>query len=84
MAELGSIIHEIAARADDFLAGTTDRSQARAGISELLTMDYSFLEPSDRALVVDAVMRVLQDEDFFGTEYVGDPFSEDDPEDSSI
>lgn len=83
MSELQSIIQEIAARADDFLAGTTDRAQARAGIAELLTMDYSFLAPSDRTLVIGAVMSVLENEDFFGIEYVGDPFSEDDPEDSA-
>jgi hypothetical protein len=78
---LGPIIHEIASRADDFLAGARDRAQARAGIEELLTMDYGDLLPPERSAVVAGVMRTLENEDFFGTEYVGDPFSEDDEED---
>lgn len=73
---LRPIIDEIADRADDFLAGARDRAQARAGISELLAMDYSVLNPADRAMVVAGVMSVLEDEDFFGAEYVGDPFKD--------
>ena len=76
--DLRPIIDDIANRADDFLAGTRDRPQARAGIEELLTMDYPTLNPADRSVVVTGVMSVLEDEDFFGTEYVGDPFSDDD------
>lgn len=78
---LRPIIDEIADRADDFLADVSDRSQARAGISELLTMDYPELNPTDRGTVVAGVMAVLEDEDFFGTEYVGDAFKDDDDED---
>lgn len=77
---LRPIIAEIASRADDFLAGTTDRAQARAGIAELLTMDYSQLAAADRTIVIAGVMSLLEEEDFFGTEYVGDPFREDEEE----
>lgn len=80
-ADLRPIIDEIANRADDFLAGARDRAQARAGIEEVLTMDYPSLVPSDRALVVAGVMTILEAEDFFGTEFVGDPFSDDEAED---
>lgn len=76
--DLRPIIDEIASQADDFLTGTRDRAQARAGIEEILTMDYSSLSPPDRAVVVTGVMSVLEDEDFFGTEFVGDPFTEPD------
>ena len=81
-ADLRTIIGDIADRADDFLAGVRDRGQARAGISELITMDYGELTPGDRALVVAGVMQVLEEEDFFGGEFVGDPFADegDDPE----
>ena len=79
--DLRPIIDEIANQADDFLAGTSDRSQAKAGISELLTMDYPQLSPTDRNLVVAGVMMVLEEEDFFGAEFVGDPFSDDEDED---
>lgn len=80
-ADLRPIIDDIANRADDFLAGTRDRAQARAGIEEVLTMDYPELAPADRTIIVTGVMSVLEDEDFFGTEFVGDPFSDNDEED---
>lgn len=76
--DLRPIISEIADQADDFLAGARDRAQARAGISELLTMDYSQLNAEDRNAVVAGVMKVLEAEDFFGTEFVGDPFADED------
>lgn len=76
-ANLRPIIDEIASQAEDFLAGAKDRDQAQAGISELITMDYAQLSPPDRTLVVAAVMSVLEAEDFFGTEFVGDPFRDD-------
>jgi len=75
---LRPIIDDIANRADDFLAGARDRPQARAGIEEVITMDYPSLNPPDRSVVVTGVMSVLEDENFFGTEFVGDPFSEPD------
>lgn len=78
--DLRPIIEEIAFQADDFLEGVRDRSQARAGISELLTLDYSHLTPPQRTEVTDGVMAVLEDEDFFGTEYVGDAFADDEPD----
>ena len=80
-ADLRPIIEEIADKADEFLAEARDRAQARAGISEVITMDYPDLVPADRTAVIDGVMKVLEEEDFFGTEFVGDPFSEQDEED---
>ncbi len=82
--DLRPIIEEIADRADDFLAGAKDRAQGRAGIEEVLTMDYPGLDPVDRRHVVAGVMSTLEDEDFFGTEFVGDPFSDDDEEPEPI
>lgn len=78
--DLRPIIEEIADRADDFLAGAKDRAQGRAGIEEVLTMDYPELDPIGRKQVVAGVMSTLENEDFFGTEFVGDPFSDDDEE----
>jgi hypothetical protein len=78
-ADLRPIIDEIASQAEDFLAGARDRAQARAGISELITMDYGQLSPPDRTVVITGVMSVLEEEDFFGTEFVGDPFRDDEP-----
>ena len=80
-ANLRPLIDEIASQAEEFLAGAKDRAQARAGISELITMDYGYLNPFDRTVVIGGVMAVLEAEEFFGTEYVGDPFRDDDPPD---
>jgi hypothetical protein len=81
--DLRPIIDEIASQADDFLAGASDRAQARAGISELLTLDYVDLTPDERKKVVDGVIAVLEQEDFFGTEFVGDAFKDADDEDEA-
>ncbi len=83
MSELRPIIAELASRADDFLAGVQDRAHARAGIEEAITIDYPTLEAADRREVVAGVMHVLEDEDFFGIEFVGDPFSESDESDEN-
>lgn len=73
---LRPIIDEIASQADDFLDGVTSREQARAGISELLTMDYSGLAPADRKLVSDHVMAILEDESFFNGGFAGHSFDD--------
>ena len=78
--DLSAIIAEIADQADDFLAGATDRAQARAGIAELINMDYHELGTAERVEVTQAVMAILEAEEFFGIEFVGDPFSDDAPE----
>ena len=80
---LSQIISEIADRADDFLAGAGDRAHARAGIAELVNMDYFALTPIERTKVTDGVMAVLEAEEFFGTEFVGDPFKDDEDEDET-
>lgn len=77
---LRPIIDEIASQADDFLAGVTDRKEARAGIDELITMDYPRLSTADRKVVGDSVMAVLEDESFFNGGFAGHSF-DDDPED---
>lgn len=73
---LRPIIDEIASQADDFLAGVTDRKEARAGIDELITMDYPKLGASDRKLVADSVMAVLEDESFFNGGFAGHSFDD--------
>jgi len=74
--DLAAIINDIASHADDFLEGTTDRVQARAGIAELLNMDYPELGPELRNEVSRRVMAILEAEEFFGIEFVGDPFAD--------
>ncbi len=74
--DLRPIIADIASQADDFLDGVTDRAQARAGIAELITLDFVELTPGQRTNVINGVMAVLESDDFFGTEFVGDPFAD--------
>jgi hypothetical protein len=75
--DLRPIIDDIANQADDFLADASDRKQARAGVEEFVTMEHGQLAPVDRKKVVDGVMAVLEAEDFFDTEFVGDAFKDD-------
>ena len=67
---LRPIIDDIAGQADDFLADCKDRVQARAGISEFLTMEHPRLASADRKVITDHVMAILEEEDFFSERYV--------------
>lgn len=78
---LPALIDDIARQADEFLAGRTDRPHGRAGIEEFITLEHPDLNPAERKTVVDGVMAVLEAEEFFGTEFVGDPFANDEPAD---
>jgi len=80
---LAAIIAEIADQADEFLKGVTDRAQARAGIAEQINLDFFELNPADRKTVIEGVMATLEAEEFFGIEFVGDPFSDDGSEEHS-
>lgn len=75
---LAQIIADIASRTDEFLAGATSREQGRAGIEEYINLEHFHLTPEQRRQVTDGVMKLLEAEDFFGTEFVGDPFAEED------
>lgn len=63
--DLEAIIDQIADEADDFLAGASNRAQARAGVEEFLTAEHPALAANDRAQVVAGVMQVLEREGFF-------------------
>jgi hypothetical protein len=74
--DLQPIIEDIANRADDFLVDRSDRKEARAAIAALLAEDYSQVSPKDYPGVVKGVMAILEKEDFFGTEFAGDSWSD--------
>src|SRR5881398_1167375 len=63
--DLSAIIDHIAGQADEFLDGFTGRADARAGISEYITLYYVHLSHEDRAKVIDGVAAVLEKEGFF-------------------
>ncbi len=62
---LGALIDQIAAQADEFLDGFSGRADARAGIQELITAQYNSLSEEERRHVTDGVMSILEDEGFF-------------------
>ncbi len=62
---LRALIDEIASRADDFLAGASNRKEARAGIDELINADHPQLNPAERRQVAEGVMTILENEGFF-------------------
>ncbi len=78
---LAAITAEIVDQADDFLAGLTDRPGARAAIATLIDADYFTLSAADQKTVTDSVIAALEADEFFGLEFVGDPFSDDGSED---
>jgi hypothetical protein len=63
--ELPRVIEEIACQADDLLAGTQSRAEARAGIVEKLNADYAYLNAAERKKVAVGVMAILEKEGFF-------------------
>ena len=67
---LRPIIDDIAGQAGDFLAGCTDRAQARAGVLEFLTLEHPRLAAADRRLVADQVLAILEEDDFFAERFV--------------
>lgn len=62
---LSGIINDIADQADDFLDGVTKRNEARAAISEQITIKYSTLSGPERTKVIEGVLSVLAEEGFF-------------------
>ena len=76
---LSAIIADLVDQAETALAGTTDRTEARAGLAKLIDLDYFTLHHVDRKAVTEGVMAALEREEFFGIEFVGNPF-QDEPE----
>jgi hypothetical protein len=74
-----TLIAELTPRADDVLAGVTDRTVARTRLLEELALDYPDLTAGHRAEIVAGVIAALEVDSFFGWEFCGDPFA-DEPE----
>lgn len=78
---LKPIIDRIADQADDFLDGVQSREQARAGISEMVTLYSASFPAEQRGQVIDGVMRVLENEGFFDHLRAGTPAEDDEDDD---
>jgi hypothetical protein len=73
--DLRPLAHDLAQRAGDLLPPLPDRPAARRGLLDELELEYPALGPAQRAQVADWTLALLEDEDFFGIEYVGDAFA---------
>lgn len=62
------LVSEICDQADSFLAGISELKEAKAGISEWLTIHHPTLAPELKKSVVTEAMRLLESEGFFETE----------------
>lgn len=78
--DLSAVIAEVAAQADDILAGITERGAARTQLDEWLELEFPTLPAPERGAIRRGVMSVLEDEDFFGVQFVGDPLADDESE----
>jgi hypothetical protein len=76
--DLRAIVNEICDQADEFLGDVARRDEARAGISEWLTMHHAKLPPADKKTIVDQSMRVLDNEGFFSAAAGGGSVDKDD------
>ena len=79
------LIEDVANRADDFLRGVTNPSEAHNAIVELLAIEQPSLAAEARRQIADAVMEILRNEDFFNmaTASSSGGWSDDDADDEA-
>jgi hypothetical protein len=75
------LVEEIANRADDFLRGVTNPSEAHNAIVELLAIEHPALADEARRQIADAVKKILRNEDFFTMAAAAGGWSDDDDAD---
>jgi hypothetical protein len=78
--DLSPVIASVSAQADDILAGVTGRDVARTQLDEWLELEFPTLPAPVRGSIRRGVMAVLEEEDFFGVQFVGDTLADDEPE----
>ena len=79
--DLREIIDEIASQADDYLANSPDRGEARLAVAELITTQFPDLSEKARHVALDGVMHILEEEDFFGPSGTTGRWADDSPDD---
>lgn len=73
--DLRPLAHDLAQRAGDLLPPATDRAGARRLLLEELELELPALGPVERARIAAWTLALLEAEDFFGVEFVGDAFA---------
>jgi len=83
MNPLQSIIDSLADQADDLLVDAENRKEARTAIGDALASEYPKLNGVDRQKVIDGVMQILDQEDFFSSSGGADPSEDGDEREES-
>jgi len=73
--DLRPLARDLAQRAEDLLHPVPDRAGARRLLLEEIEVEHPTLGPVERAQVAGWTLALLEEEDFFGVEYVGDAFA---------
>jgi len=73
--DLRPLAQDLAERAEDLLQPVPDRAGARRVLLEDIEVEHPALGPMERAQVAEWTLALLEAEDFFGVEYVGDAFT---------
>ena len=76
MNNLQGIIDSLADQADDLLADASNRKEARTALTDALAAQHPKLNGIERQKITDAVMGILEEEEFFDTAAGGDEFDE--------
>lgn len=73
--DLRPLAQDLAERAGDLLHPAPDRHGARRMLLEEIELEHPLLAAAERAQVASWALALLEDDDFFGVEYVGDAFA---------
>jgi hypothetical protein len=71
-----ALIADLVARAEALLPGVTDRAVARTLLAEELALEFPQLGATVRHEIVAGAIAALEQDEFFGWEFCGDPFAE--------
>lgn len=73
--DLRPLAQDLAQRAGDLLHPVPDRNEARRLLRDEIEVEHPGLGETARTQVVEWTLALLEGEDFFGVEYVGDAFA---------
>ena len=73
--DLRPLAQDLAQRAGDLLHPIPDRNGAKRLLLEEIGVEHPALGPGERAQLVAWTLALLEADDFFGVEYVGDVFA---------
>ncbi|MBM3865236.1 MAG: hypothetical protein FJ381_04955 [Verrucomicrobia bacterium] len=74
--DLRLLAQDLAQRAGDLLRPVPDRNGAKRLLLAEIEVEHPALGATERAQVADWTLALLEADDFFGVEYVGNPFAD--------